>query len=116
MLERLTTAKHIEVVQERTGTLADVKLEDDPPSQTLEKIRLEEWRNLVKLFNWWQLKIIAAKEHKAAMETELGEYVQERGLCHKYLVDAKRAVEESLLNPVLQPAQSFCGVELAHAT
>ena len=50
LFERVTPAHHIEVVQETAGTLADVKLEDHPPRQTLEKIGLEEWRNLVKLF------------------------------------------------------------------
>ena len=47
------------------------------------------------------------------METELGQYVQERGLCHKYLVDAKRCVEETLLNPVLQPRECFSGIQLS---
>ena len=47
------------------------------------------------------------------MERELGEYAQERGLSHKYLVNAKRAVEETLLDPVLQPGECFGGIELA---
>ena len=87
VLERMTSAKHVEGVQERARTLADIQL-DDNGSQALEKVRTEEWRHVVKYFNWWQLRVVAAKEHKIALERELGQYVQERSLCHKYLVDA----------------------------
>ena len=112
MLEGLATAKHVEVVQERTRALTDIQL-DDNGSQALEEVRAEEWRHVVKYFNWWQLRVVAAKEHKIAMEAELGQHIQERGLCHEYLVNAKRAVEESLLDPVLQPRECFGGIELA---
>ena len=66
-----------------------------------------------QIFHWWQLRVVAAKEHKIVMERELGEYVQERSLCHKYLVNAKRRVEETFLDPVLQPRECFGGIELA---
>ena len=95
MLERLTSAKQVEFVEERTGALTNIQL-DNNRSQTFEKVGAEEWRYVVKYFNWWQLRVVAAKEHKIAMERELGEYVQERGFCHKYLVDAKSGV---LKNP-----------------
>ena len=112
VLERMTSAKHVEGVQERARTLTDIQL-DHNGSQALEEVRTEEWRHVVKYFNWWQLRVVAAKEHKIAMERELGQHVQERGLCHEYLVNAKRAVEESLLDPVLQPRECFGGIELA---
>ena len=112
MLQGLATAKHVEVVQERTRALTDVQLDDDG-SQALEQVRVQETGDVVKYFYWWQLRVVAAKEHRVAMERELGQYVQERGLCHEYLVHAKRAVEESLLDPVLQPRECFGGIELA---
>ena len=79
MLERLTSAKQVEFVEERAGALTNIQLNNDR-SQALEKVGAEEWRYVVKYFNWWQLRVVAAKEHKIAMERELGEYVQERGL------------------------------------
>ena len=112
MLQGLATAKHVEVVQERTRALTDIQLDDDG-SQALEQVRVQETGDVVKYFYWWQLRVVAAKEHKVAMERELGQHVQERGLCHEYLVNAKRAVEESLLDPVLQPRECFGGIELA---
>ena len=59
-----------------------------------------------------QLRVVARKEHEVAMQRELREHVQERSLAHKYLVDAKRRVEETFLNPVLQPRECFGGIEL----
>ena len=112
MLQGLATAKHVEVVQERTRALTDIQLDDDG-SQALEQVRIQETGDVVKYFYWWQLRVVAAKEHRVAMERELGQHVQERGLCHEYLVNAKRAVEESLLDPVLQPRECFGGIELA---
>ena len=112
VLERMTSAKHVEGVQERARTLADIQL-DDNGSQALEQIRVQETGDVVKYFYWWQLRVVAAKEHKVAMEAELGQHIQERGLCHEYLVNAKRAVEESLLDPVLQPRECFSGIELS---
>ena len=112
MLQGLATAKHVEVVQERTRALTDIQLNDDG-SQALEQVRVQETGDVVKYFYWWQLRVVAAKEHKVAMERELGQHIQERGLCHEYLINAKRAVEESLLDPVLQPGECFGGIELA---
>ena len=112
MLQGLATAKHVEVVQERTRALTDIQL-DDNRSQALEQVRVQETGDVVKYFYWWQLRVVAAKEHKVAIQRELGQYVQERGLCHAYLIHAKRAVEESLLDPVLQPRECFGGIELA---
>ena len=112
MLQGLATAKHVEVVQERTRALTDVQLDDDG-SQALEQVRVEKTGDVIKYFYWWQLRVVAAKEHKDAMERELGQHIQERGLCHEYLINAKRAVEESLLDPVLQPRECFGGIELA---
>ena len=112
MLQGLATAKHVEVVQERTRALTDIQLDDDG-SQALEQVRVQETGDVVKYFYWWQLRVVAAKEHKVAMERELGQHVQERGLCHEYLINAKRAVEESLLDPMLQPRECFGCIELA---
>ena len=112
MLQGLATAKHVEVVQERTRALTDIQLDDDG-RQALEQVRVQDTGDVDKYFYWWQLRGVAAKEHKVAMEAELGQYVQERGLCHEYLINAKRAVEESLLDPVLQPRECFGGIELA---
>ena len=95
MLERMTSAKQVEFVEERTGALTNIQLNNDR-SRAFEKVGAEEWRHVVKYFNWWQLRVVAAKEHKIALERELGQYVQERSLCHKYLVDAKRRIEETL--------------------
>ena len=112
MLQGLATAKHVEVVQERTRAPTDIQLDDDG-RQAPEQVRVQETGDVVKYFYWWQLRVVAAKEHKIAMEAELGQHIQERGLCHEYLVNAKRAVEESLLDPVLQPRECFGGIELA---
>ena len=56
--------------------------------------------------------VVAAKEHTIILEHELGQYVQESSLCHKYLVNAKRRIEETSLNPVLEPRECFSGIEL----
>ena len=109
MLERMTSAKQVEFVEESTGALTNTQFNNDR-SQAFEKIGAEEWRYVVKYFNWWQLRVVAAKEHKIAMERELGEYVQERSLCHKYLVDAKRRVEETLLDSMLHNRESASAV------
>ena len=111
MLERLTTAKHVEAVQERTAALTDIQFDTDR-SQALEKVTVNETRDIVKHFYWWQLRVVARKQHEVAMQRELGEHVQERSLAHKYLVDAKRRVGETFLNPVLQPRECFGGIEL----
>ena len=111
MLEGLTTAKHVEFVQERTAALTDIQFNTDR-SQALEKVTVNESRDIVKYFYWWQLRVVARKQHEVAMQRELGEHVQERSLAHKYLVDAKRRVEETFLNPVLEPRECFSGIEL----
>ena len=111
MLQGLATAKHVEVVQERARALTDVQLDDDG-SQALEQVRVQETGDVVKYFYWWQLRVVARKQHEVAMQRELGEHVQERSLAHKYLVDAKRRVEETFLNPVLEPRECFSGIEL----
>ena len=41
MLQGLATAKHVEVVQERTRALTDIRLDDDR-SQALEEVRVEK--------------------------------------------------------------------------
>ena len=46
------------------------------------------------------------------MRRQFREHVQERSLAHEYLVDAKRRVEETFLNPVLEPRECFSGIEL----
>ena len=111
MLQGLATAKHVEVVQERTRALTDVQLDDDG-SQALEQVRVQETGDVVKYFYWWQLRVVARKQHEVAMQRELGEHVQERSLAHKYLVDAQRCIEETLLDPVLQPRECLSGIEL----
>ena len=111
VLERLTTAKHIEVVQERTAALTDIQFDTDR-SQALEKVTVNETRHVVKYFYWWQLRVVARKEHEFAMEREFCEHVQERSLAHKYLVNAQRRIEETLLDPVLQPRECLSGIEL----
>ena len=111
MLQGLATAKHVEVVQERARALTNVQLDDDG-SQALEKVTVNETRDVVKYFYWWQLRVVARKQHEVAMQRELGEHIQERSLAHKYLVDAKRRVEETFLNPVLEPRECFSGIEL----
>ena len=49
MLERLTSAKHVEVVQERTRALTDIQFDDDG-SQALEQVRVEETGDVIKYF------------------------------------------------------------------
>ena len=72
MLQGLATAKHVEVVQERTRAPTDIQLDDDG-SQALEQVRVQETGDVIKYFYWWQLRVVAAKEHKVAMERELGQ-------------------------------------------
>ena len=49
VLERLTTAKHVEFVQERTAALTDIQFDTDR-SQALEKVTVNETRDIVKYF------------------------------------------------------------------
>ena len=79
MLQGLATAKHVEVVQERARALTDIQLNDDR-SQALEQVRVQETGDVVKYFYWWQLRVVAAKEHKVAMERELGQRPGARSL------------------------------------
>ena len=104
VLERLTTAKHVEFVQERTTALTDIQFNADR-GQALEEVRVNETRDVVKYFYWWQLRVVARKEHEIAMQREFCEHIQERGLAHKYLVDAQRRIEETFLDQVLQVSE-----------
>ena len=88
VLERLTTAKHVESVEAGTAALTDIQFNADR-GQALEEVRVYKTRDIVKYFYWWQLRVIARKEHEIAMEREFCEHVQERGLAHKYLVDGE---------------------------
>ena len=115
MLERMASAKQVEFVEERTRTFTDIQL-NDHRSEALEEVGVEEWRYVVKYFNWWQLRVIAAEEHGIILERELSQHVQQGSLCHKYLVDAKRRVEETFLTPVLEPAQVSAASNCRHAT
>ena len=47
------------------------------------------------------------------MQRELGQHIKERSFAHKHLVDTKRRLEETLLDPVLQARECFSGIELA---
>ena len=49
MLQGLATAKHVEVVQERTRALTDIQLNDDG-SQALEQVRVQETGDVYKYF------------------------------------------------------------------
>ena len=111
VLERLTTAKHVESVEAGTAALTDIQFNADR-GQALEEVRVNETRDVVKYFYWWQLRVIARKEHEIAMQREFCEHVQERSLAHKYLIDAQRRIEETLLDPVLQPRECLSGIEL----
>ena len=62
---------------------------------------------------WRELCIIARCEHKVFLERDFRQDIQKRNFAHEKLVNAKSAIEKAFLNPVLQPGQSFSGVELA---
>ena len=64
MLERMAAAKQVEFVEERTGALTDIQLNDNG-SQTLEKVGAEEWRHVVKYFYRWQLRVVTAQQEKS---------------------------------------------------
>ena len=98
-------------MEARAAALTDIQFNADR-GQALEEVRVNETRDIVKYFYWWQLRVIARKEHEIAMQREFCEHVQERGLAHKYLVDAQRRIEETLLDPVLQPRECLSGIEL----
>ena len=63
VLQRLTTAKHAEAVEERTGALADVQFDADG-TQALVQIGVDETRHVVKYFYWWQLRVVARNSMK----------------------------------------------------
>ena len=75
MLEGLTTAKHVEFVQERTAALTDIQFNADR-GQALEKVTVNETRHTVKFFYGWQLRVVARKEHEIAMERQFREHIQ----------------------------------------
>ena len=50
MLERMTSAKQVEFVEESTGALTNIQFNNDR-SQTLEKVGAEEWWYLIDLLN-----------------------------------------------------------------
>ena len=64
MLERMTSAKQVEFVEESTGALTNMQLDNDR-SQTFEKVGAEEWRHVVKYFNF-QLVATARRRRKGA--------------------------------------------------
>ena len=88
VLERLTTATHVETVQKRVRPFTDCQLEADG-SQALVQVTVDETRHVAKYFYWWQLCVVARQQHEIALERELCEYVQERSLAHKAFVNAK---------------------------
>ena len=51
VLQRLTTAKHVEAVQERAAVLADSQLDPDG-SQALVQVGINETRYIIKDFYW----------------------------------------------------------------
>ena len=60
----------------------------------------------------WQLSVIPRQADMGASQRHLGDHVQQRHLVHKAFVKAKRALEVSLLNPVLETGQGLAGLEL----
>ena len=76
MLERLTSAKQVEFVEESTGALTNIQF-NNGRSQALEKVGAEEWRYVVKYFNWWQLRVVAqaGSEEKELSRTGVVELI-----------------------------------------
>ena len=96
VLERMTSAKHVEGVQERARALADIQLDTDW-GDAFQEITVHQSRNtavMERVIDRWQLHVITRKYHKVVRQRDLAHNIQEGIFHHEKFIKYQRALEK----------------------